>query len=70
MRISKRPNFKKLREVPIDRILDLLQLSLKKKGFQLQGNCPICEHPSDRCFTVTQKLNRWWCFGRCRSGGR
>jgi DNA primase len=68
MRISRRPNFKKLRDVPIHKVLDLLQLDLKKKGYQLRGSCPICEHPSDRCLTVTPKLNRWWCFG-CRSGG-
>ena len=69
MRTYNRPNFKKLREIPIEKITGILQLDLKKKGYQLRGSCPICQHPSERCFTVTPKLSRWWCHGSCKSGG-
>ena len=70
MRSDKRVDFKALREqVPIERVLDMLGIRLKKTGTQLRGSCPICSHDSDRCFVVTPKLNRFWCFGTCQSGG-
>jgi len=65
----KRPDFKKLREVPIEQICEILGLELQRKGKQLRGQCTICNHTSIRCFTVTPALSRWWCFGHCQAGG-
>ena len=70
MRPVKRVDFKALRQrVAIERVVDLLGIQLKKSGAQLRGPCPICSCASDRCFTVTPALNRFWCFGDCKSGG-
>lgn len=64
-----RPDFKRLATIPIERVCDVLDIPLKKRGRQLRGLCPICEHNSPRAFTVTPALNRFWCHGFCRSGG-
>jgi len=70
MRSSKRVDFKTLRQrVPIERVLDMLGVQLKRVGAQLRGPCPICSHSSDRCFVVTPALDRYWCFGSCQQGG-
>ena len=70
MPANKRVDFKVLRErVPIDRVLEMLGITLKKAGAQTRGPCPVCAHKSDRCFVVTPALNRFWCFGTCQSGG-
>ena len=70
MRSNKRVDFKALRQrIPIEQVLDMLGIRLKKTGAQLRGSCPICSHDSDRCFVVTPKLNRFWCFGSCQNGG-
>jgi DNA primase len=70
MRSNKRVDFKALRQrVPIERVLDMLGIQLKKTGAQLRGSCPICSSTSDRCFVVTPGLNRFWCFGDCQGGG-
>jgi hypothetical protein len=62
-------NFKKLAHVQVLDVCAHLGLELKPNGVQYRGRCPICEHLSDRCFVVTPKLQRWWCFGHCRAGG-
>jgi DNA primase len=70
MRPTKRVDFKALRErVQIERVCDLLGIKLKKSAAQLRGSCPICDQESDRCFVVTPSINRYWCFGKCQSGG-
>ena len=70
MRSNKRVDFKASRQrIPIERVLDMLGIQLKKTGAQLRGPCPICSHASDRCFVVTPALNRFWCFGDCQRGG-
>ena len=70
MRSNKRVDFKALRQrIPIEQVIDMLGIHLKKAGAQLRGPCPICSHDSDRCFVVTPKLQRFWCFGDCQSGG-
>ena len=70
MRSNKRVDFQALRQrVPIEQVCDLLGIQLKKTGDQLRGSCAICNHDSTRCFVVTPKLQRFWCFGDCRSGG-
>jgi DNA primase len=70
MRSNKRVDFKLLAQrVRIERVADMLGIHLKKKGGQLRGSCPICSHASERCFVVTPALNRFWCFGDCKSGG-
>ena len=70
MRSNTRVDFKALRQrVQIEQVCDLLGIRLKKTGAQLRGSCLICAHGSDRCFVVTPKLNRFWCFGTCQSGG-
>ena len=70
MRPNKRVDFKALRQrMPIEHVLDMLGIRLKKTGTQLRGPCPICSSDSDRCFVVTPALNRFWCFGDCKSGG-
>ena len=67
---KKRVDFKDLvQRIPIERVVDMLGLNLKKAGAQLRGPCPICDNGSDRCFVVTPSLNRYWCFGTCKSGG-
>jgi DNA primase len=64
------PNFKKVARIPIEQVVDFLGLDLKKKGRQLRGPCPLCQHPSQRAFSVTLgEVNRFWCFGHCRCGG-
>ena len=70
MSSTKRIDFKELRErIPIERACDFLGVKLKEIGAQFRGSCPICNHTSDRCLVVTPALNRYWCFGKCRSGG-
>jgi DNA primase len=70
MRGNKRVDFKVLRQrIPIEHVLDMLGIQLKKRGAQLRGSCPICSHDSERCFVVTPTLNRFWCFGHCQNGG-
>jgi DNA primase len=70
MRQNKRVDFKALRQrVPIERVVDMLGIQLKKSGAQLRGSCPVCSAASDRCFVVTPALDRFWCFGDCKSGG-
>jgi DNA primase len=70
MRPNKRVDFKALRDrIPIERVITMLGIPLKKRGAQLRGSCPICSHTSDRCFVVTPALNRFWCFGECQRGG-
>lgn len=70
MPTRKRVDFKELRErVTIEQACSLLGVVLKKSGMQLRGACPICANGSDRCFVVTPVLNRFWCFGDCKSGG-
>lgn len=64
-----RPDFTRIRGTPIEDVLDMLGIDLKKRGKQLRGHCPICGHQSPRAFTVTPDLNRFWCFGDCRGGG-
>lgn len=65
-----RPDFARIRAIPIERVCELLQLDLKKKGVAYRGKCPLCDHPSPRAFVVTPlPTNRFWCFGRCQSGG-
>jgi DNA primase len=70
MRTSTRVDFKALSQrIQIEQVIDMLGIRMKKTGAQLRGQCPICEHDSDRCFVVTPKLNRFWCFGHCQRGG-
>ena len=69
MRTNTRVDFKTLRErIPIERVVTMLGIRLKKSGAQLRGSCPICSHTSNRCFVVTPSLNRFWCFGDCQRG--
>lgn len=63
------PDFKKVAQIPIEPVCAWLGIELKNKGAHLRGQCPICDHPSERAFSVTPKIGRWWCFGRCKSGG-
>lgn len=70
MRSYRRVDFKALRRrIPIERVLDMLGIRVKKIGAQLRGSCPICSNASDRCFVVTPAINRFWCFGDCQNGG-
>lgn len=64
-----RPNFKKLAQIPIEQVCQMLGIVLKRKGVGLRAHCPICNHDSPRALTVTPRLNRFWCFGHCRCGG-
>lgn len=41
--------------------------TLRRRGTRLVGRCPVHGGRHDRQFVVTG--NRWYCFGRCRSGG-
>lgn len=67
---NRRLDFKTLRDdIRIEHVCDWLGVPLKKVGGQLRGSCPICNHDSTRCFVVTPEMNRYWCFGRCQSGG-
>lgn len=70
MRTPKRVDFKALQQrVRIEQVCDMLGIQLKKAGTQLRGSCPICSSASTRRFVVTPELNRFWCFGDCKSGG-
>ena len=70
MRAAKRVDFKALAQrIQIEQVITMLGIPLKKTGAQLRGPCPICSHGSNRCFVVTPKLNRFWCFGNCQIGG-
>ena len=70
MRSKSHVDFHALRQrIQIEPVCDLLGIQLKKTGEQLRGSCAICGHDSTRCFVVTPKLQRFWCFGHCRSGG-
>ena len=62
-------DFNQLRNIPIVEVCDELGIVLLRTKSALRGACPICRHDSDRCFVVTEKINRWWCFGKCQSGG-
>ena len=64
-----RLDFKKLRHIPIEHVCDWLGIKLKKTGCQYRGSCPLCDHPSTRCFVVTPKLGLFFCFGHCGKGG-
>ena len=47
MRSNKRVDFKALRQrIPIEQVIDMLGIHLKKAGNQLRGTCPICSHVS------------------------
>ena len=64
------PSFRQVTSLNILEICELLGIKLKPSGkLSFRGSCPICEHPSTRCFTVTVKLQRFWCHGHCRAGG-
>lgn len=70
--MSRRPDFKRLREIPIEQVCGMLNLTLRHEGFRLRGTCPICNHQDHRkrgSFTVTPSEGRYWCFGKCKSGG-
>ena len=70
MRSKRRVDFQDLRNrISIVDVCVLLDIRLKRSGEQLRGRCIICCHASDRCFVVTPKLQRFWCFGDCHSGG-
>lgn len=62
-------DFKKLRAIPIQDVATRLGFTLKRKGEQFRGPCIICHHPSQRAFTISPWLQRYWCFGHCKSGG-
>jgi DNA primase len=62
-------DFRRLRNIDILDVCRWLGIELKCKGSVWRGSCPICRHPSERAFTVTPALNRFWCFGRCQDGG-
>lgn len=55
-------DFRKLREIPIEKVTRHLGLKLKKN----KGRCPCCNR---NALKLTPKLNRWWCFGECQAGG-
>jgi len=63
-------DFKALREIPILDVAHFLGLELKKSGDQYRGSCPICRYGSDRAFTITPGVQRFWCFApKHRAGG-
>lgn len=63
------PDFTKLRQIPVEHVCALLGMTLKKRGGTFRAPCPICAHSSQRAFSLTVSVNRWWCFGHCRNGG-
>ena len=63
------PDFKRLKKIPIVDVCLMLGIDLKPRGKQYRAYCPICDHPSERAFVVTPAIERYWCFGYCRSGG-
>src|SRR5215467_11480682 len=60
---------KKAHKVPIDDICHLLNIPLKRRGRSMRGRCPIRNHPDPKAFVIDTKLNRYWCWGHCQSGG-
>ena len=57
------------RAAPIDRVLALYDVSLKRSGPQLIGCCPIHRGTNPRAFVVSTTKNAWRCFGDCNRGG-
>jgi len=62
-------DFRSLRRIPVVDVCRYLGISLRQRNGQWRGACKICNHPSPRAFVVTERLNRFWCHGRCKSGG-
>lgn len=62
-------DFKRLQDIPIKQVADRLGYKLRRGGKQYRGPCLICHHKSQRAFSLTPELGRWWCFGRCAAGG-
>lgn len=59
----------RIKNFPIQQLVDKLQLKLTKSGNSLQGDCPT-GHPSQnhRCFSINIQDNYWHCF-HCNEGG-
>jgi hypothetical protein len=64
-----RTDFKRLRSISIIAVCNELGIVLHKKGSSLRSSCKICEHDSEWCFVVNEKMQRWWCHGHCGAGG-
>src|SRR5437763_14669005 len=56
------------RLVPITKVMELLNLTLKQEGKQLRGQCPICVSKNPRAFVVTPDKGLWFCHS-CTAGG-
>jgi len=46
-----------------------LLCSLRKRGVDLVGPCPVHKGDNPNAFVVNLKKNLWYCFTRCRGGG-
>ena len=63
-------NFAELKaKLPIERVIAILGIDLKKTGEQLRGCCPIHKGTDPRQFVVTPAKDLWRCFGDCNVGG-
>jgi DNA primase len=54
--------------VSIEKMLEILSVSLKRQGAQLRGCCPIHQGRDQRGFVVTPAKNAFYCFGGCGGG--
>jgi DNA primase len=55
-------------DVSIEQAVDMLGLTLTKRGDQYRGVCPICEGSKERDLVVTPGRNVFYCF-RAKTGG-
>ena len=56
------------KSIPIDRVVDLLGIVVKREGAQLRGRCPLCEDAKERSLVVTPAKGLWFSFC-CEQGG-
>jgi len=62
-------DFAALKEaISIDRVVDLLGLSMKQTGGQLRGPCPVCQSGGDRALVVTPEKGVYYCFADKKGG--
>lgn len=60
---------RRVRDVPIHRVLALRGVSLTRRGDRLVGPCPVHGGDSPAAFVVHPARNLWYCFSGCARGG-
>jgi hypothetical protein len=63
-------NFSELKaRLPIEQVIAILGIELKRNGSQLRGCCPLHKGTNPTQFVVTPAKDLWRCFGDCDAGG-